>query len=174
VVDADGLNAVSDDADVLHHAEGARILTPHPGEMARLMGLSSAGAVQEDRVGAAGRFAGRYGVIMVLKGAATVVTDGERFYVNPTGNPGMACGGTGDVLTGLLAGLLCQGLEAFESAQLAAFVHGLAGDLAAEALGRLSMRAEDVLKRTAEAFRLVAAAGAGADAAELAELCLPG
>jgi NAD(P)H-hydrate epimerase len=155
VVDADALNALAGATDILRRAQGLRILTPHPGEMARLLGAGSPAEVQNDRMELAVQFARRCGVIVALKGAGTVVTDGERAYVNPSGNPGMATGGTGDVLTGLVAGLLCQGLEPYEAVQLAVFVHGLAGDLAARAVGELSTTAEDVLDRTARAFCIV-------------------
>mgnify|MGYP006281758255 CR=1 FL=1 len=161
VVDADGLNALTEDTAVLADAPAARLLTPHPGEMGRLLGCS-AGEVQNDRRGVAVGFAREHGVLLALKGAGTVVTDGRRVYVNSTGNPGMATGGTGDVLTGLTAGLLCQGLDPFEALQLAVFVHGLAGDLAAREKGELSLIAEDVLEQVPAAFRLLRKAGAPA------------
>lgn len=168
VVDADGLNALAGRTDVLKAAGGPRLLTPHPGEMARLLGHADAEQVQADRVGAAVSLAREHGAVVALKGAGTVVTDGERVYVNPSGNPGMATGGTGDILTGMACGLLCQGLGPFEALQLAVFVHGLAGDLAARAKGELSMTAEDVLDYTAQAFQRVEAAGPGADPSALA------
>jgi len=168
VVDADALNAVAGATDLLNRTEGARILTPHPGEMARLLGGVDIADVQQDRTGVAVRFAQEFKVLLALKGAGTVVTDGERVYVNPCGNPGMATGGAGDVLTGLVAGLLCQGLDAFQATQLAVFVHGLAGDLAAGTVGELSMTAEDLLDFCAEAFEIAADAGEGAHAAEVA------
>ena len=163
IVDADGLNALAGRAEVLKDARGLRLLTPHPGEMAGLLGHEGVSRVQADRVEVAASFAREHGVVLALKGAGTVVTDGERVHVNVSGNPGMATGGTGDVLTGMMAGLLCQGLQPFEAVQLAVFVHGLAGDLAARARGQLSMTAEDVLEYVAEAFQIVEAAGAGAD-----------
>lgn len=167
VIDADGLYALGGNTQVLKKARAVRLLTPHPGEMARLVGDTVA-RVQADRVGAAVRFAAEHGVLLALKGADTVVTDGRRFYVNPTGNPGMATGGTGDVLTGLAAGLLCQGLEAFEALQLAVFVHGLAGDLAARKEGQLSMTAEDLLDATSQAFQLIQTLKPGTDARQAA------
>ncbi len=103
VIDADGLYALGGHTDALKRARSVRLLTPHPGEMARLVG-DSISAVQSDRAGVAVRFAAEHRVLLALKGAGTVVTDGDRLYVNPTGNPGMATGGTGDVLTGLTAG----------------------------------------------------------------------
>ncbi|MGD2174841.1 MAG: NAD(P)H-hydrate dehydratase [Candidatus Brocadiaceae bacterium] len=153
VVDADGLNALVGATGTLDDASGVRILTPHPGEMARLMECSVAD-VQKDRREAALRFAREHPVLLALKGAGTVVTDGQGLYVNQTGNPGMATGGTGDVLTGMAAGLLCQGLDHFAALQLAVFVHGLAGDIAARRNGPLSMTAEDVLDCVPAAFRL--------------------
>jgi hydroxyethylthiazole kinase-like uncharacterized protein yjeF len=171
VIDADGLYALGGHTDVLQRSHGVRLLTPHPGEMARLVD-DSIPSVQSDRTGVAVRFAAEHRVLLALKGAGTVVTDGERVYLNPTGNPGMATGGTGDVLTGLAAGLLCQGLEPFEALQLAVFVHGLAGDLAARRLGQLSMTAEDLLDCTPEAFQLAATLKPGADARQAAQRLL--
>ncbi|MCD6415251.1 MAG: NAD(P)H-hydrate dehydratase [Planctomycetes bacterium] len=161
VVDADGLGALVGGAGALGSARGPRVLTPHPGEMARLLETTPA-EVQSAREDAAVRFARKHNVLMALKGAGTVVTDGRRIYVNPSGNPGMATGGAGDVLTGLVAGLIGQGMELFDALQLGVFVHGLAGDLAARRVGMISMRAEDVLDCAADAFRLVAEAGADA------------
>lgn len=172
VLDADGLNALAGDLSGLGRAVAPRLLTPHPGEMARLLGHGDASRVQADRPGVATAFAAEHGVVLALKGAGTVVTDGERVYVNPTGNPGMATGGTGDVLTGLAAGLLCQGLGGFEALQLAVFIHGLAGDLAAQRRGELSLTAEDVLECAAEAFRRFSGAQVGAEAGALARRLL--
>ena len=126
------------------------ILTPHPGEFSHLTGEPSR-HVQADRLnaaaGAARRWQGmtRLSLVCVLKGAGTVVTDGRRAYVNATGNPGLATGGSGDVLTGLAAAMLGQRLPPFEAACLAAWVHGRAGDLAAKKLGQASMIAGDLL-----------------------------
>jgi hydroxyethylthiazole kinase-like uncharacterized protein yjeF len=156
VIDADGLNALAGDAGVLAGAAGPRVLTPHPGEMARLAGLQSAAAVQSARQETAVEFARRFGVVLALKGAGTVVTDGDRVYVNSTGNPGMASGGMGDVLTGVVASLLAYGLAAFDAAVLGVLTHGLAGDLAAAELGETGMIAEDVLDSLPLAFRRLA------------------
>lgn len=170
VVDADGLNALAGDTDVLSSAAGGRILTPHPGEMARLRGEPDTSRVMADRAGTAFDFAQRFRAIVALKGWETVVTDGHRLYVNVTGNPGMASGGTGDVLTGMAAGLLCQGLNAFDALRLAVFVHGLAGDLAAEDQGELSLVAEDLLDRVPEAFQMVGGGGQAAGRAAVQAL----
>lgn len=159
VVDADGLNALAGDPDALRGRGAPAILTPHPGEMARLAGLGGAAEVQADRVAVAARFAEETGTVLVLKGYGTVVTDGQQLYVNRTGNPGMATGGTGDVLTGLIAGLLCQGLSAFDAARLGTFVHGLAGDVGAESVGELSLTAEDVLQGLPEVLMAMAELG---------------
>lgn len=169
VIDADGLNALAEDLSALAEAAGPRLLTPHPGEMARLLGHGDPGRVQADRERIALDFAAEHGMVVALKGAATVVTDGRRIYANPTGNPGMATGGTGDVLTGLAAGLLCQGLEPFEALQVAVFVHGLAGDMAAQICGELSLTAEDLLTSVPQAFQVLAGAGGAVVAEALAE-----
>ncbi len=170
VIDADGLNALAGDLAPLSQAAGPRLLTPHPGEMARLLGAVGPAEVQADREEIARQFAAQHGVVLALKGAGTVVSDGERVYVNPTGNPGMATGGTGDVLTGLALGLLCQGLDPFEALVLAVFVHGLAGDLSAQVGGELSLMAEDVLNSVPQAFQVVASAGRGVEAERLAQV----
>lgn len=146
VIDADGLNALAGATDRLRPGAMAapRILTPHPGEFARLLGTDVA-SVQSNRRDLAVRFAAEHGVVLVLKGSGTIVTDGRRVYVNATGNPGMATGGTGDVLTGLIAALVGQGLEPFDAAQLGTYWHGLAGDLARDELGEVSLIASDLL-----------------------------
>ena len=151
VIDADGLNAFAEGDGLSPTPSGPRVLTPHPGEMARLMGIKHAADVQKDREEIASGAAVRFGAVVVLKGHATVVTDGKRLYVNTTGNPGMATGGTGDVLTGVVAGLLAQGLPPFAAAQLGAFIHGLAGGVARRRLGEMSLVATDLLDALPEA-----------------------
>lgn len=155
VLDADGINAVAGHADMLSRASGPLILTPHPGEMARLLGTTSAD-VQRDRLGAASRLARERNVCVVLKGAGTVVAapDG-RLAVNSTGNPGMATAGTGDVLTGIIVGLLAQGLPAWEAACAGVFLHGLAGDLAASEQGEAGLIAGDVIRAIPHAIQHV-------------------
>jgi len=144
VVDADGLNALSARREVLGSPGGARILTPHPGEFARLMGRDRVAA--HEREPAAVELAGHCGVVVVLKGHRTLITDGRQRATNTTGNPGMATGGSGDVLTGLVTALVCQGLAPFEAARLGVFLHGLAGDLAAAELGQQAMIASDLIR----------------------------
>jgi NAD(P)H-hydrate epimerase len=133
----------------LHH--GPVVITPHPGEFARLLDCDIA-AVQADRKRLAARFAEAHHAIVVLKGQGTVVTDGRRIAVNETGNPGMATGGTGDVLAGLVAALLGQGLEPFAAARLAVHLHGLAGDLGRADKGETSLIATDLLDYLPRAF----------------------
>jgi NAD(P)H-hydrate epimerase len=125
VLDADGLNNVGA-SDLKGHP--SLIITPHPGEMARLMHFSTK-AVGQDRVGMAGKIAREQKLCCVLKGHHTVITDGKTTRINPTGNPAMATGGMGDVLTGVVGGLLAQGVEPFDAACAGAYLHGLAGDL---------------------------------------------
>jgi NAD(P)H-hydrate epimerase len=151
VLDADALNNLRDRGDRLGHRKGAVIITPHPGEFARLTG-SDIATVQADRQGHAVRYAVQAGVTVVLKGHGSIVTDGRLLYVNGTGNPGMATGGTGDVLAGLTAALLGQGLEAFPAARLGVYLHGLAGDLAADDLGETSLIAADLPNYLPHAF----------------------
>jgi NAD(P)H-hydrate epimerase len=156
VVDADGLNALADQPDVLPQHQGERVLTPHPGEFARLINRSTRD-VQAEREGLASEFAARHGVVLVLKGHRTFITDGKRGVQNTTGNPGMATGGSGDVLTGIIAGLAAQGLSAFDAAHLAVHVHGLAGDLAVRELSEVSLIASDLLDWLPTAFKALEA-----------------
>lgn len=144
VVDADGLNMLAKSAGVLGKHAGPRVLTPHVGEFTRLTGLQT-GEIQADRQQIAGTFAAQHDVTLLLKGPATLTTDGERFALNTTGNSGMGTGGTGDVLTGLIVALLGQGMSPFEAAQLGAFVHGAAGDRAAATRTERSLIASDLL-----------------------------
>ncbi len=156
VVDADALNLLAARGEGLPSPGGVRILTPHPGEFARLSG-HSAKEIQARREDLASRFAAAAGVVLVLKGHGSVVTDGTKTAVNQTGNPGMATGGTGDVLTGVLTALLCQGLAPYEAARLAVHVHGLAGDLAAKEQGQVGMIASDLARFLPAAMRTVVA-----------------
>jgi NAD(P)H-hydrate epimerase len=150
VLDADALNVSSPLRKPLVGAP--RILTPHPGEAARLLGCD-VGDVQQDRKGSAVLLARRSGGIVVLKGAGTLVCDGERMFVNTTGNPGMATGGSGDVLAGLLGALLAQGMTPFSAACLAVHAHGKAGDLVAQRLSQAGLCAEDLPLAIAEVLR---------------------
>jgi ADP-dependent NAD(P)H-hydrate dehydratase len=151
VLDADALNVLPGRLDALGKHRGPVLLTPHPGEFARLLGCDIA-TVQARREELAARFAATHGVILILKGHRTIVTDGRRVYLNTTGNPGMATGGSGDVLTGLLAALVGQKLETFAAAQLSVYLHGLAGDLARVRVGEPSLIATDLLDFLPRAF----------------------
>lgn len=163
VVDADGLWALGSDLSLLREREHPTVLTPHPGEMARLLD-STVARVQADRFESAREAARRSRAVVVLKGARSlVVTPGGRVFVNPTGNVGMATGGSGDVLTGLLGAFLAQGVPAERAACLGVFLHGLAGDLAAGRRGHLSLVAGDVLAFVPGAARRLERAARRAD-----------
>jgi ADP-dependent NAD(P)H-hydrate dehydratase len=152
VIDADGLNVLGSQIELLSRLTRPVVLTPHPGEFARLVGTTVA-EVQADREGSAARLAGRSEwLVVVLKGAGTIVTDGRRVYLNRTGNPGMATGGAGDVLTGVIAALIGQKLAAFEAAQLGVYIHGLAGDIACDQSGVIGMIAGDIIDSLPDAF----------------------
>lgn len=144
VIDADGLNAIAGSADTIREACSPLVLTPHPGEFERLTSLGME-AIREAPMEHARDFATSFGVTLVLKGAPTVVADaGGRVFVNPTGNAGMATAGAGDVLTGLITGLLAQGLEPLAAACAGTYLHGRAGDLARDRLGQWGMVAGDI------------------------------
>jgi ADP-dependent NAD(P)H-hydrate dehydratase / NAD(P)H-hydrate epimerase len=157
VVDADALTALAGHLDRLRSAPAPRCLTPHPGEMARMLGVTVA-EVQRDRVATARHFATAWQTPVVLKGATSVIgaPDGT-VLLNPTGNPGMASGGTGDVLAGVLGAFLARGLQASRALAAAVYLHGLAGDVAAERVGQESLVAGDVIEALPEAFRRVGA-----------------
>jgi ADP-dependent NAD(P)H-hydrate dehydratase len=158
VVDADGLNALAKQPDILASPGGSRVLTPHAGEFARLMGspLASPNSHQErlDKAAELARRDRSGNTVLLLKGSGTIVTDGDRYAINTTGNPGMATGGSGDVLTGVILALLAQRLVPFDAARLGAHVHGLAGDLAAAKLGEIGLIATDLIDALPEAWRL--------------------
>lgn len=147
VLDADALNILAEEPGMLDGTTTA-VLTPHPGEAVRLLGRG----IDGERVAAARELAERFGVVVVLKGAGTVVCDGDRYFVNRTGNPGMATGGTGDILAGLLAARLASGMDPFPAAVQSVHVHGMAGDLAAAAVGENAMVATDLVANLAAAL----------------------
>jgi ADP-dependent NAD(P)H-hydrate dehydratase / NAD(P)H-hydrate epimerase len=154
VLDADGLNAFEGRANELNGKGRTLVITPHPGEMARLAG-STIAAVQRDRINVARTFAREHELIVVLKGHRTLIAQPDgTVWVNTTGNPGMATGGTGDILTGMVSGLIAQNPEHIVEAVIAAVhLHGLAGDVARESVGEHSMVATDLVKALPEAFR---------------------
>jgi ADP-dependent NAD(P)H-hydrate dehydratase len=150
VLDADALNVLAGEFPTFE-TPCPLIITPHPGEFARLLGKTIE-EVQADRESLAATFARDHKLVVVLKGSGTIVTDGERVYVNTTGNPGMATGGAGDVLTGVVASILGQGLPPFEAACLATYAHGLAGDIARDQNGETGLIAGDIVDALADTF----------------------
>lgn len=152
ILDADGINCISDSIDIIRQVKSSIILTPHPAEMGRLCGKSAA-EVQSDRLNTAVNFSNEYNATVVLKGAGTVIAEKNNIYVNQTGNPGMGKGGSGDVLSGIIASLAAQGISTVDSAVLGTFVHGLAGDMAAEKKSMQSMMATDIIGELAEVFK---------------------
>jgi len=157
ILDADALAVVARDRSLLSRAASPLVLTPHPGEMARLDGTSAA-EVNADREGIARRFAAEHGVTLVLKGAGTVVAPpAGPVMVNPTGNPGMATAGSGDVLAGMVGAFIGQGMSAAAAAVTGVFLHGLAGDIAVSAVGERAMIASDIIARIPAAFESLGA-----------------
>jgi NAD(P)H-hydrate epimerase len=152
VLDADGLNAFDAFPELLGRGSAPRVITPHPGEAARLL-KSLPSEIQQNRSGTAKELAERFLSVAVLKGHRTIVTDGKQSYVNKTGNPGMATGGTGDVLAGLIGALIGQKMSPYDAACLGVYLHGKAGDLAARKVGQVSLMATDLLAALPEAFR---------------------
>lgn len=154
IVDADALNALAQHPELLVAPAGPRILTPHPGEFQRLSGETCC-VESIDRAEQAARLCRRDSsgqTLVVLKGHETIVSDGQQYAVNSTGNPGMATGGTGDCLTGIIVALVGQGLTLWDAARLGVYLHGLAGDLAAAELGQISLIASDLIRFLPAAF----------------------
>lgn len=155
VLDADALNLISADKDMLRKLKCNAVITPHPAEMARLAGVGT-DAVQSNRIGTAKAFAAEYGLTVVLKGAATVIAEPHgRVSINPTGNSGMSTAGSGDVLAGVILSLLGQGVPPYEAAVAGAYLHGLAGDKAAAAIGQAGMTAADIAKMVGAAIQSI-------------------
>jgi len=152
VIDGDGLNNLSKLKDWPSKLKAEVILTPHPGEMKRLWSGLLREEMPAERQQQAAQLAKQTGTIVVLKGAGTVVTDGQKVYVNKTGNPGMATAGSGDVLTGVITALIGQGLSNFDAAVLGVYIHGLAGDIAAEKIGQVSLMATDIAQALSDAL----------------------
>ncbi len=154
IFDADGLNAIADYPDVFEKIPEGRptVLTPHPGEMSRLC-LCTPAKIQKDRTHCATVFASQHSFTLVLKGSGTLVAESGRIFSCKTGNPGMATAGAGDVLGGMIGAMLGQRFSAFDAACLGAHIHGLAGDIAAEEYGEISMTADDILACLPDAFR---------------------
>ncbi len=152
VIDADGLNNLAGIKNWPSSLKAKPILTPHPGEMKRLWSSLFREQLPPDRQRQAAILAQQTRSVVVLKGSGTVVTDGENVYINRTGNPGTATAGSGDVLTGVITALLGQGLSNFDAAALGAYIHGLAGDIAAETLGQVSLITTDIIDSLPAAF----------------------
>ena len=154
LIDADGLNILSKNLNLLEERKNFNtILTPHEGEFARLTNLSLE-EIKNNRKGLAVDFAKKYKVILVLKGHRTIVTDGERIYINKTGNSGMASGGSGDVLTGIISAFM-KNYDLFDAARLGVYVHGLAGDIYARKNSKTSLRARDLIEKLCNVFKLM-------------------
>ena len=153
VLDADALNNLASHLDVFSHMKQPPILTPHPGEMGKLRQGTSSKTINQERIAVARTFAVQHQVILVLKGANTVIANPQgQIAICPTGNPGMASAGMGDVLTGMIAGMLAQGLTAWDAARTGVYIHGLAGDLAALTMGEPSLIASDLISAIPQAF----------------------
>mgnify|MGYP003190651042 CR=1 FL=1 len=152
VIDADALNCICDEPQILNHLKAPAIITPHPGEMARLLHTTPK-AVNSDRENTAINFAKKYGVVTVLKGAGTIIAaPNGTAYINHTGNSGMATGGSGDVLSGIIGSLLAQGASPINASAAGVFLHGTIGDLAAEKLGKISMLPTDMIDMIPTAY----------------------
>ncbi len=151
VLDADGINAVARHIDVLETAFSSLIVTPHPAEMSRLCG-STVDTVQADRISVATAFAKQYDVTVALKGHHTVVADATQYRINPTGNAGMATGGSGDVLAGMIASFAAQGMSPFDAAMCGVYLHGLAGDMAAKRCSQHAMLPSDMIEELGSVF----------------------
>jgi ADP-dependent NAD(P)H-hydrate dehydratase len=152
IIDADGLNNLAGIKDWPAGLKARLVLTPHPGEMKRLWSDLFREPLPSDRQQQAIQLAQQTKTVVALKGAGTVVTDGQRVYINKTGNPGMATAGSGDVLTGVITALAGQGLSDFDAAVLGVYIHGLAGDIAAEKIGQVSLMTTDIIDALPEAF----------------------
>lgn len=154
VIDADGINVLAQHQEVLKRKKGNIIITPHPGEMSRLTGLTI-DEIQNNREETAKMYAQQYGITVVLKGYHTVIADADELYINPTGNPGMATGGTGDVLTGMVLSFAGRKMLPIHAAVCGVYLHGLAGDLAAKEKTQFCLIASDLIQYLPEAFQRV-------------------
>lgn len=154
ILDADAINILANNLDILKDRKGITIITPHPGELSRLIKVDL-NEIQENRVNHAINTSRELNVITILKGHKTIVTDGEQVYINETGNPGMATAGSGDVLTGIIAGYIGQGIDLFNSCKVGVYTHGLAGDYAKVKLGEYSLIATDIINNLPEAIKQI-------------------
>ncbi len=153
VVDADGINLLSENINLLDECSTEIVLTPHPGEMARLLNVSISD-IQNNRLDTVLNFTSRYkNVVLVLKGAGTIISDGKKININNTGNPGMARGGSGDILAGMIASFIAQKYSLFDACSMAVYVHGLCGDFAAEEKTQYAMQSIDIIEKIPEVFK---------------------
>lgn len=162
VLDADGLNAIVDKLYILNETKSSIILTPHPGELARLMNTKSTRDIQINRIKTVKEFISTISqscnsnnekeIVLILKGNRSIVINSDKIYINNTGNPGMASGGSGDVLSGIIGAFIAQGFTPFSAAQLGVYIHGVAGDYAAKEKGEISMIATDIIDYLPKAF----------------------
>ncbi|MHB8481230.1 MAG: NAD(P)H-hydrate dehydratase [Nitrospiria bacterium] len=153
ILDADAVTLLAEEKDLLKRVHGPVLMTPHPGEFAKFLGIETT-AVQQERAFLVSETASQYGCTIVLKGAYSLIADRNRsIWINPTGNPGMATAGTGDVLTGIIAGFCAQGHQIPEAAQIGVFLHGLSGDLALEEKGEISLIASDIIEKIPSAIQ---------------------
>ena len=151
IIDADGINCIASDIDILLKKKTEVIITPHPGEMARLLNCDTA-MISDNRIVVAEKYAEKYGITVVLKGAGTIISDGRATAVNHTGNAGMSVGGSGDVLAGMIGSIIAQGVGVFDGACAGVYMHGLAGDIAAEKLGMEAMLPRDIIDNLSDSF----------------------
>lgn len=152
VLDADGINYLADDPEILKKRKGVTIITPHPGELAKLLNKSIK-EIQENRIFYSKYTSNKYNIITLLKGNNTIVTDGDSVYINSTGNPGMATAGSGDLLTGIIISFICQGISGMNSTILGAYIHGLAGDMASLDIGEYGLISSDILEYIPKAIK---------------------
>ncbi len=152
VLDADGINCLRDDPEILKKRKGITVITPHPGELSRLL-KKSIKEIQENRIFYAKYTSKKYNVITLLKGHNTIVTDGDKVYINSTGNPGMSTPGSGDILTGIIISFICQGISPINSAILGSYIHGLAGDMASLDKGEYGLISSDILDYISKAIK---------------------
>lgn len=154
IIDADGINCIASDIDILLKKKTEVIITPHPGEMARLLNCETR-MISENRIVVAEKYAEKYGITVVLKGAGTIVSNSRSTAVNHTGNAGMSVGGSGDILAGMIGSVIAQGVSIFDGTCAGVYMHGLAGDIAAEKLGMEAMLPRDIIANLSDSFRML-------------------
>lgn len=154
VIDADGINCIAEDIEIIMNRKCKIVITPHPGEMARLLQCDTQ-MINENRVTVVEKYAEKYDITVVLKGAGTLIADNNHTAANHTGNPGMSRGGSGDILAGMIGSVLAQGYDPFDAACAGVYMHGLAGDAAADKFGQEAMLPRDIVDSISDAFRIL-------------------